>query len=67
MHLLGERGRLGLPIATEKKTTNYRLTAVQASFSQTMVFERPNPFRAKHQYLLSSGFSITNLEWIFSI
>jgi hypothetical protein len=37
----------GVPIVTEKKTTNFKVTIVQRTFSQTMVIENLQDFRVE--------------------
>jgi hypothetical protein len=45
LHFMQSRAQrvepLGVPISTEKKTTNFRLTPVQKALSQTTVIEKP--------------------------
>jgi hypothetical protein len=57
---------VGVPIVTEKKTTNFQLTAVQDAFSKTMVIEKPQDLRKRPRDSASSRFSITALECDFS-
>jgi len=59
-------GELGLPIAGEKKTTNFQLTDVQKVVSKTMVIEKPQEVRVRPHDFAGSSFSITILECDFS-
>jgi hypothetical protein len=60
------RGHRGLPIAGEKKTTNFQMTPVQKPLSQTTEFERPQGLLERPRDSAEFRCSITALECVFS-